>query len=338
MKFTVFIFLLPYFGISQVMHQDDSSLYIATYNIFTFGLNKPSQTFNAAKVLSSGSFDLVAIQEVMDSNGELAVNQLLVYLKDSFNLEYKAVISNNIGQGFRAQERIAFLYDPKTVNPSSMDGNQFRMMEVQGGRSFVFTKWKSGDLTFVLGSGHLYYGDTKKKAETLVQRKMELQMVLDLFEDPKTQFGDEDLIFVGDFNRAAIVDDYKSVSYDTSLYFIPNIEFFDPALNSIPQVKKKHILNKGVPSDNPKLVSSTVANGNTYVYDMLICSKSLLDNFQVPRNAGVYNRNFGVIAYDELKGYGYIPEALQISSTNILKATYSDHRPVWIRLNYKIDN
>ncbi len=333
----LFLFIILSFGsFSQVMKQDKSSLYIATNNIYTFGLNEHTQVSNAAKVLASGSFDLVAIQEVMEDKGEKAINDMVVLLKDSFNLNYKAIISKNIGEGFRAQERIAFLYKVDAVKPKKINGKTCQIIDVPDGRDFVFTNWKAGKLTFVLGSGHLYYGknDTPElKAETLKRRTFELQLVYDFYKNPKVQFGDEDLIFVGDFNRAALVPDYKSISYDTSLYFIPNIEFFDPKLNEIPEVKEKNIIDKGVPNNNPKLVSTTVADGNTYVYDMIICSHSLLDNFQAPRNNGKYNYNFGIIGYDETDGFGYIPEAKKITNHNTLKENYSDHRPLWIRLN-----
>lgn len=336
MKHLIIFLFLTNLAFGQVMKQDKSGLYIATYNIYTFGQHEKAQVSNAAKVLASGSFDLVAIQEVMEDKGEKAINDMVILLKDSFNLNYKAIISENIGDGYKGKERIAFLYKVKSVKPQKINGKPYQIIDVPDGRDFVFTNWKAGKLTFVFGSGHLYYGndDTpEQKEETLKRRVKELQMVYDFYKNPKEQFGDEDLIFVGDFNRAALVPDYKTVNYDTSLYFIPNIEFFDPHLNEIPEVKEKNIEGKGVPNDNPKLVSTTVADGNTFVYDMIICSHSLLDNFQATRSNGKYNHNFGIIAYDDTDGYGYIPEAKKMTNHNTLKENYSDHRPLWIRLN-----
>ncbi|WP_430402257.1 hypothetical protein [Fluviicola sp.] len=337
MRVLLFCILISASSYGQVMKQENSCIYIASYNIYTFGLNNSIQAYNAAKVLSSGDFDLVAIQEVMNVKGENAVNQLITYLKDSFNLNYKAVISPNIGDGFRDQERIAFVYKPDVLSPEKQNGASYQVIDVPDGRDFVFTRWSKGTFNFVLGSGHLYYGKNKtkvEKQETLERRLKELELVYGFFNDPLKQFGDEDLLFVGDFNRAAMVDDYKRIKYDLSKYFIPNIEFFDPGLNKVGQVKNQHIKNKGVPNDNPKLVSSTVADGNTYVYDMIICSKSLLDNYNSPRDKGIFNFDFGVISYDETDGIGYIPNAKSQASHNDLKEAYSDHRPVWIKLKY----
>ncbi len=321
---------------AQVMKQDANALYIGTYNIYTFGKHGDTQIFNGAKVLASGDFDLVAIQEVMGTKGEESVSVLTKYLKDSFNLNYASVVSADLGQGLGGQERIAFLYKPDVLKLVNHDGKAFQVVEVPGdGRDFAFTRWSKGNFDFVLGSGHLFYGDSKEKETTLARRKQELEQVYSFFKDPKKQFGDEDLIFVGDFNRAALVPDYKSVNYDTTKYFIPNIEFFDPGLNKVPQVKKENIAGKEVPKDNPKCVSSTVAKGNTYVYDMIICSKSLYDNYGAPRSKGKFNTNFGVISYDMIDGIGTIPDATKQMNQTKLKNAYSDHRPVWVRLSFQ---
>lgn len=320
---------------AQVMKQDANGLYIGTYNVYTFGKHGNTQVFNAAKVLSSGDFDLVALQEIMGSKGEESIGILTKYLKDSFNLNYSSIVSSDLGQGLGGQERIAFLYKPDVLKPVVHQGKSFQIVEVPGdGRDFAFTRWEKGNFNFVLGSGHLFYGDSKEKDSTLARRKRELEQVYSFFKDPKKLFGDEDLIFVGDFNRAALVPDYKSISYDTTQYFIPNIEFFDPGLNKFPQVKKENITGKNIPKDNPKCVSSTVAKGNTYVYDMIICSRSLLDNYGVPRAGGKFNTNFGVISYDMAGGIGTIPDATKQLTQTKLKNAYSDHRPVWIRLTW----
>lgn len=328
---TSFIVLVSFAGSAQVMQQNDSSLYIASYNIYTFGKNDKVQVYNAAKVLASGDFDLVALQEVMQDAGEKAVNNLVLCLKDSFRLNYRVLISPNIGAGYGGQERIAFLYKPDVLKPVTYKGTTVQLIDVPNkGRDFAFSHWSAGTFRFVLGSGHLYYGSGSK--DTILKRRLqELELVYSFFKDPETQFGDEDLIFLGDFNRAALVSDYKKVSYDTSLYFIPNIEFFDPTLNKYPQVKKEQLTGKGVPNDDPKLVSTTVANGNTYVYDMIICSSSLLGNFKAPRNNATFNTDFGVISYDQPEGIGYIPDAGNQPSQKALKEAYSDHRPVWVR-------
>ena len=318
---------------AQVMKREANGVYIGTYNIYTFGKHGNTQVFNAAKVLSSGDFDLVAIQEVMGAKGEESVSLLTKYLKDSFNLNYSSIVSTDLGQGLGGQERIAFLYKPDVLKSVNYQGKPFQIVQVSGdGRDFAFTRWSKGNFDFVLGSGHLFYGDSKEKDSTLARRTRELKQVYSFFKDPKKQFGDEDLIFVGDFNRAALVPDFKNVSYDTTKYFIPNIEFFDPALNKIAQVKAIDIQGKGVPNDNPKCISSTVAKGNTYVYDMIICSSSLLDNYGAKRAGGKFNTNFGVISYDMIGGIGTILDATKQSSQTKLKNAYSDHRPVWVRL------
>lgn len=330
--FVIFTSFFYNHSLAQVMKQDNSSVYIGSYNIYTFGKHEKTQVYNAAKVLSSGDFDLVAIQEVMDDEGQKAIDDLIVILNDSFKLQYKAVISSNIGAGLGGKERIAFIYKPDVLRLVPYNGTEIQLVDVPNkGRDFAFTHWTKGDFTFVLGSGHLYYG-TGSKETILMRRKAELELVYSFYKDPIKLFGDEDLIFVGDFNRAAQVDDYKSIAYDTTKYFIPNVEFFDPTLNKFPQVKKENIIGKGIPRDDPKMLSTTVSKNNNYVYDMMICSISLLDNFEAPRNNGKFNNNFGVISYDTIDGIGYIPDVSKSRSTEEFKSLYSDHRPVWIRI------
>lgn len=331
--FAVPAILFSLFVFWQKTPDDPEQLRIGSYNIYTFGKHGNTQVYNAAKVLSRGNFDLLAIQEVMGTKGEAAIHQLLLFLKDSFQLNYQAVISPDIGSGLGGQERIAFVYKPEIVHLVPVAGKSVQLMDApENGRDFAFSHWSAGNFNFVLGSGHLYYGNAKQKNATLRRRKQELEEVYSFFQDPQEQFGDEDLIFVGDFNRGALVNDYQSITYDTTRYFIPNIEFFDPALNQYAQVKKQHIQDRGVPNDNPKLVSSTVAQGNTYVYDMIICSKSLLNKYKARRNNGIFNTDFGVISYDASDGIGSIPDACKQPSQNKLKQKYSDHRPVWVRL------
>lgn len=314
---------------SQSISKDEDRLYVASYNIYTLGKNtQHGQAYNNAVILAEARFDLIAVQEVMGEEGEQELGQIIRYLNDSFNLTYAYLVSTNIGQGFGGQERIGFIYDPDRILPLEGENGEFvQIIEVEGGRDFAFSYWQSGDFDFVFGSGHLIYGSNDD--ETLLKRSKELQQALDLFEDPLSYFGDEDLIFVGDFNRAGMVNAYQKVSYDTTKLFIPNIEFFDPDLNRVGQVKKKHIKNKDVPSNNPQLVSTTVAK-NTYVYDMIICSTTLLDEFGQNREEGAFQKSFGIISFDEADGIGTIAAAAAITSHHELKSKYSDHRPLWV--------
>jgi len=324
---------------SPVMHQDSNHLYIGSYNVYTLGQHQNSdQAYYTAQVLSKGQFDIVAIQEVMNTSGLEEIKRITTFLKDSFELIYNYIVSEDIGQGKGGQERIGFLYK-QTLSPKKIGDSYFMTKSIDGyesSRKFVFTQWEcnGSDFDFVLGSGHLYYG--KDDDYTLKRRTKELQTVLDQFDNPKKEFGDEDLIFVGDFNRAGLVNAYQNVNYDFKKYFIPNIQFFDEKANTVAQVNKISIKDKGVRDDDPQLISTTIANGNTYTYDMIICSSSLYDNYEIKPEEAIFNENFGVITYDLENGYGYIEYAKKLKEKNdrylSLKSSFSDHRPAWIQL------
>ncbi len=88
-----------------------------------------------------------------------------------------------------------------------------------------------------------------------------------------------------------------------------------------------------MPSDNPQLISTTVA-GNKKVYYMVLCSIDAAEEFPPGNNEAEYAKDFGIIHFDEANGFGYQLGADSLSH-DALKNAYSDHRPLWIRFKTK---
>ena len=152
----------------------------------------------------------------------------------------------------------------------------------------------------------------------------------ELFSTPSDWSDDPDVIVLGDFNRfgggATAVD---ALPYDSGKFRAPNITFFDPSFSACREVTKRSIRDKGVPGDDPQLLSTTVS-GNKYVYDMILFSRDAAEEFPADLHEARYGVDFGIIHFDHPTGFGYQPGADRLSH-NELKNTYSDHRPVWLR-------
>lgn len=141
---------------------------------------------------------------------------------------------------------------------------------------------------------------------------------------------DPDIVFAADTNRFGDnQESVKELDWGAGTFFAPNITFFDPKFNEIEQVTKASISGKGVPGDDPQLVSTTVAK-NTFAYDIILFSKDAAEEFSGDPLNPTYGRDFGIIHFDQKNGCGY-QEGADTLGHDELKMAYSDHRPLWLR-------
>lgn len=338
-RILVLILLITHsvFAYAGKLVKEDGYLYVATFNVFKLGAvapkykdnisseNIPNRILNLANVLAVGDFDLIALQEVaFGEGGEKAVSDLVKILKSKHGLEYSIVHSEHIGKGLMP-EMISFLYDPTEVIPHEISGNAYTELIKIDGRDLVNSKWKADHFDFNLVSAHLAWGNESDRIDGF-------KKINDIISNPDVYSNDPDIIILGDFNRFGDgQDSVKYVEYSDDKIIAPNITIFDPKFNSKKSVKAKDIIGKGIPNNNPQLLSTTVAK-NTYVYDAFIMTGDVKEEFDGDVMKPVYGVEFGVIAFDEVGAFGYQNGSEKLSHYD-LKISYSDHRPLWMRFN-----
>ena len=354
----VFGTIFPHVASSDRLEKQPGFLYLASFNVYKLGGVEPrykrlkgienpdlpppdhipDRIRNLARVLAVGDFDLVALQEVHDgAPGKAALSDLVRALNDEHAATYRFILSGGIGDGL-IPEAIAFLYKPDCVQPESVNdtGLQSIIVDVDGRysnvqkppRDLVQTQWEAGHFDFTLISAHLAWANHDK-------RRAGYEKVREIFESPSDWSHDPDIIILGDFNRfgdgAAAVE---ALSYDSEIFRAPNITFFDPEFSKQKQVTKHSIQGKGVPGNDPQLLSTTVAR-NKYAYDMIMFSGDAGEEFPAKLHEARYGVDFGIIHFDHPTGFGFQPGADELKH-NALKKAYSDHRPVWVR--FRTDN
>ena len=338
------LFSLP--ASADTLNKAPNHIYIATFNVYKLGAvddrykdietwdavldeTIPDRINNLANVIAVGGFHLVAIQEVRSGpKGYSAIKDLQRALKENHGLHYRFFISDYIGQGL-VPEAMAFLYRPHKAKYKRIDGKRAVMIEIPG-RDLVKTQWVAGNFDFTLISAHLAWGSES-------DRNAGYEKIRDIFDNPNAYSDDPDIIILGDFNRFG--NGFESVTrlpYDPTKFLAPNVTFFDPDFNQQENVTKASIAGKGVPDDNPQFLSTTVA-GNKAVYDMLLISTDVAEEFPPGSSEARYGVDFGIIHFDELDGFGYQPGAETLSH-DALKNAYSDHRPLWMRFKTNAGN
>lgn len=335
------------------LQKEPDHLYICTFNVYILGNVEakytdyesigdevidpnvvPQRIKNLANVLAVGNFDLVCIQEVTaGEKGEWAVGDLVRELEETHNIEYRYFLSDEIGPGYGITEAFAYLYNSDVVNPELPTGKTSYAVNIEvSGRNFVRTQWRSGDFDFTLVSVHLAWGNE-------ADREAGYEMVKSILTTTTpSQFShDPDIIVLGDFNRfGGYMNSVTVMDFQQGDFLAPNITFFDPDFDEIEEVTKTSIQGKGVPGNNPQLLSTTVAQ-NKFVYDMILLSMDVSEEFPKGSDQAEYNIDFGIIYYDEPNEFGYQNNAETLSHNNLKKA-YSDHRPLWMRFRTDTNN
>ncbi len=240
-------------------------------------------------------------------------------------MNYQFFMSGYIGRGL-INEAISFMYDPTVVKPELLPGGIQLTENIEiPGRDMVRTQWEAGNFDFTLISAHLAWGNE-------AHRDAGYRMINEILHTPTpSQYSDDpDIIMLGDFNRFGnSFDSVKELEYDLNLFLAPNITFFDAGFSTRKSVSRASIDGKGVPGDNKQFLSTTVAK-NSYVYDMILISNDVKEEFPPGTNQASYGTDFGIIHFDESDGFGFQAGADTLVH-NDLKEAYSDHRPLWMR-------
>jgi len=100
---------------SELLPSDNSSLRIAAFNIQVFGKSKASDPLIMGNLsIIARSFDIMAIEEIRDSEGE-AFPALLDSINALEGPDYEGVIGPRLGRT-SSKEQYAFIYDPSKAS------------------------------------------------------------------------------------------------------------------------------------------------------------------------------------------------------------------------------
>lgn len=273
----------------------DETLNIATWNIREFGKKKRTEAavHYIAEIL--GQFDLIGIVELRDDLSDL--NRVLQILGPYWKTVYSDMIPDPGGN----RERIAYIYDKRTVTftglaaeanpPREKKGSEY-LNEISWWRSPYIASFRAGNFDFVVITAHIRWGENEK------ERLGELKMLADWVEmKSKEKFNeDKDILVMGDFN-------------------IPNIEsdLFKAVVSKglmIPEALSKKSFGTNLEKDKR--------------YDQILHLPIYKNNFT--NNGGVVDFYAGNIK----------PLFKDLDKS---KFTYqmSDHLPLWIQINTDIE-
>ncbi|MDP3581628.1 MAG: endonuclease/exonuclease/phosphatase family protein [Ignavibacteria bacterium] len=190
----------------------DETLNIATWNIREFGKKKRTEAavHYIAEIL--GQFDLIGIVELRDNLSDLSrVLQIL-------GPYWKTVYSDMIPDPGGNRERIAYIYDKRTVTftglaaeanpPREKKGSEY-LSEINWWRSPYIASFRAGNFDFVVITAHIRWGKNEK------ERLGELKILADWVDmKSKEKFNeDKDILVMGDFNIPNIESDlFKAVT------------------------------------------------------------------------------------------------------------------------------
>ncbi len=316
--------------------KDSNSVYIGSYYIYGLGsISKkyqhthiaydhkriPRRLANNAEVLSKGGFDIISLQGVKTGKaGEWALKDLCFYMNFVYKTKYKYIKSGSIGKGVVHEECMAFLYDSTRVK--ELKGR--KIIPTEKGHKLIKTYWESGSIDFALIGVSLSWGYADA-------RKSEVLKIKDILENTAAYSKDPDVMIVGNFNRFAKNQSaIKMLNPESQHFFCPHVQSWDEGFSTEKYITRASIKNKDIPYDNPDFLSTT-CSVRREVHDLILCSEDLLEEFGATMSDSKYNEHYGVIVYDEVKGTGFINGTQRYASG--IREAYSDHRPIWIKLN-----
>jgi len=343
---------------SQVVKSKKNYLTICSFNVYKFGaidikykeisakLKKPDfvrsatsftipgRIKNCAEVLSKGEFDLIVLQEVKSGAvGDSVLKDLTNELNSYYGGKFKWLTSEKIGKGMGMYECMAFLYDSTKVALITQNGQLSSTISCDEpkNRKYVKTCWKAGNFDFTLISCHFAWN-----GKDYTRRLADYRKLNHMLHHPLEYSNDPDLIVVGDFNRfggpfkkSENQFGIQNISYDSLLFRVPHVAHFDREIIKLKEVGKKE------GDSTIQQYSTTVANGNAYVYDLFWITSDVLEEYKLSGNQ--INQDFGVLVYDETWGNAYVKGTEQLSASD-LKKQFSDHRPIWMRFKINTNN
>jgi endonuclease/exonuclease/phosphatase family metal-dependent hydrolase len=189
----------------------DRNLLIGTWNIMNLGRvypeweenpGSPKRNLRAMACIAEivRRFDVIAIQEVRRNTS--AIRMLL---DDFLGLNWGLVISDVSAGSGGNQERLAFIYDKRRVQPSGLAGEIVLPPSDAGDAVQQFARtpyivgFQSASESFALLTAHIYYGDVP--ADRLEEIKALAEYTATQIRDRAKQGAEENnLIVLGDFN------------------------------------------------------------------------------------------------------------------------------------------
>jgi len=177
----------------------DETLNIATWNIREFGKKKRvlAAIHYIAEIL--GQFDLIGIVELRDNLADLG--RVLPILGPYWKVVYSDMIPDAGGN----RERIAYVYDSRTVRfgglaaeatpPRIKKGNEY-LSNISWWRAPYLASFSAGNFDFVVMTSHIRWGSSKKA------RLQELTSIADWIDAKRQEkhAEDKDMLVMGDFN------------------------------------------------------------------------------------------------------------------------------------------
>ncbi|MFH1984632.1 MAG: endonuclease/exonuclease/phosphatase family protein [Pseudomonadota bacterium] len=191
----------------------DASINIATWNIREFGKKRRlnASIHFIAEILNQ--FDLIAITEVRNNLKDLG--RVLDVLGDYWKIVYSDHIADSGGNW----ERVAYLYDKRSVvfTGFAAEADAPRKKDKTTGEYVPLHSWwrkpyiasfKSGSFDFMLITAHIRWDKEKNRIRPL---KLLAEWIEKRRKDPFAV--DKDIILMGDFNIPAIDDDlFKAIT------------------------------------------------------------------------------------------------------------------------------
>jgi len=191
----------------------DKTINIATWNIRHWGQKKRKKCSLHYIAEIMNQFDLISVVELKRNVSEMK------YVIDLLGEYWKVVFSDYIADAGGNRERIAYIYDTRSVQFTGMaaetDGKR-KKNKTTGVYEPLFSWWrkpymasfKSGDFDFVALSVHMQWGTTEGRKKELEQLA---KWTKDYMKDEYCM--DRDIILMGDFNIDSFDSDlYKAIS------------------------------------------------------------------------------------------------------------------------------
>ena len=190
----------------------DETLNIATWNIREFGRKRRSEAAIHFIAEIMGQFDLIGVVELRDNLEDLS--RVLKILGPY----WKAVYSDMIPDAGGNRERIAYVYDKRTVvftglaaeaNPSRKKRNGEYVSDITWWRSPYIASFRAGSFDFIVLTSHIRWGSDEG------ERIKELKLLADwISAKSKEKYQeDKDILVMGDFNIPSIDSDlFKAIA------------------------------------------------------------------------------------------------------------------------------
>lgn len=273
----------------------DETLNIATWNIREFGKKKRTEAavHYIAEIL--GQFDLIGIVELRDNLTDLS--RVLQILGPYWKTVYSDLIPDPGGN----RERIAYIYDKRTVTftglaaeanpPREKKGSEY-LSEINWWRSPYIASFRAGNFDFVVITAHIRWGENEK------ERLGELKILADWVDmKSKEKFNeDKDILVMGDFNIPNIESDlFKAVTSKGLM---------------IPEALSKKSFGTNLEKDKR--------------YDQIL---------HLPIYKNKFTNNGGVVDFYS----GNIKPLFTDLDKSKFTYQMSDHLPLWIQINTDID-